>query len=223
MGGIIGSVISAPTVTANTLTSETVTFPSAGLQVVGIVFSGTYISIPLDPTRNAIVPNAGGSWTTSDPGQTVGAMRRVHFTIKGTSLTYSVYSATTTPIICFYYGTPLSGSQPLTNYSGVATAATLSSGSATVSVTFPSGQLKFTGVTATMGAAAASSVLELQWNTAPGLTFTAFVPANLLTSDVLSEDIIPLDMTVQQTLSVAVSAGTGSDKIVVVTYYQYQG
>lgn len=221
---ITGSVLATPTVSAHTLTTPTggLTFPQAGLTVVGIIQSSVYVSIPLDSSRNAILPNCGGNTAQSSPPQTVGTFRPVSWTINGTTLNYSVYSETTSPTICFYYGTPVAGTRPLTAFAGIATASTLSSGSATQTITFPSGGLTLNGVSATMGLVAASSILELEWATSSGQTFTAFIPANILTAERGgTADILPVGLTVAQTLTVSVSQGTGSDVIVSYFFYNY--
>jgi len=221
---IQGSVVSAPTVTALTLTAETVTFPTANLQVVKVIHSAVYVQIPIDSSRVGILPSAGGNTTyaASNGAQITGTGRNVNFPVTGTVLNYSVYSLSTTPVMCFYYGTPVSGSKPLSAYAGVAAAVTLSSGAGSGTFTFPSGDLNMTGITGTMGLVSGdgSGVLEVTWNTSSGRTFNAFILGNMVTQIGGDLDILPLDLTVAQTVAFTITLGTTADKTVIYAYYK---
>lgn len=219
---IVGSVLDEETVVANTLTSFTLTFPQSGLNVVAVFHNCTYISIPLDASRNAILPSAGSGQATY-PARISGVIRRVNFVINGTALNYSVYTGSTTSDAVFYYGTPLTGGIDLKMFAGVAAAVTLSSGAGTGTITFPSGPLTMTGVTVAMGGAAASLALNVSWSTSSGQTFNIYISSRILTnSNGDNSDIIPLALTVAQTVAFTVSKGVGSDLIVLFAYYQYQ-
>lgn len=219
---IVGSVLDEETVTANTLTAFTLTFPQANLNVVAVFHNCTYISIPLDASRNAILPSAGSGQSTY-PARVSGVIRRVSFMINGTALNYSAYSGATTTDAIFYYGTPINGDVDLKVFAGVATAVTLSSGSGTGTLTFPSGPLTMTGVTVAMGGAAQSLALNVSWSTSSGQTFNIYISSRILTnSNGDNSDVIPLALTVAQTVAFTVSKGVGSDLIVVFAYYNYQ-
>lgn len=218
---IVGSVISTPTVSSLVETAETVTFPQAGLTIVKILTNASYVKIPIDASRNAVFPVAGGNPTNSTPeAQISGTGRNVSLPINGTVLSYSVYALTTTPTTAFYYGSALQNAKPLSAYAGVTATATLSGGSGTATWTFPSGGLKLVGITGTMGLAAASQVLQLAFATSPGQTFTAFVLAGLVTQSKDSDDILPMSLPISQTVAVTLSGGIGSDKVVIYAYYQ---
>lgn len=218
---IVGSVVVTPTVSSLVETSETATFPQAGLIVVKILTNATYVKIPIDATRSAIFPSAGGNPTNSTPEfQISGTGRNVNVPVNGTALNYSVYALTTTPTTVFYYGTPLANAKALAAYAGVVALSTLSSGSGTGTFTFPSGGLQITGIAGSMGLAAASQVLQVQFATSPGQTFTAFILAGMVTQSKDSDDILPLSLPVSQTVALTISGGVGSDKVAIYAYYQ---
>jgi hypothetical protein len=216
---ITGSVFDTQSVSANTLTPFTVTFPQAGLTIVAIFHDCTFIQIPLDPSRNAVLPNAGSGQATY-PARVSEIARRVHYTINGTTIAYSVYSGATTTDTVFYYGTALTDSVPLESMAGVVALSTLSSGSGTATLTFPSGGLTMTGFTVCMGGAAASLALRVQFNTSPGQVFDAYVTARLVTTaNGSSSDILPVALPVSQTVALTITLGVGADKVAVVAYY----
>jgi len=220
---IVGSVVVTPTVSALTLTAETATFPQAGLTIVKVLTNGVYLSIPIDSSRNAILPAAGGNptYAATNAAQISGTGRDVTWKLNGTVLNYSIYSLTTTPTTVFYYGTPIPGDKPLANYAGVATTVTLSSGAGTGTLTFPGGGLTMTGISATMGLVSGdgSGVIEISFATSAGQTFNAFIPGALLTQNTSNTDILPVSFPVAQTLAITLALGTTADKIVVYAFY----
>lgn len=218
--GIVGSVLVTPTVSANTLTASTATFPQAGLTVVKIWHGGTYLSIPIDSTKSAIFPSTGGVPGGSATVATLGTGRRVNFAINGTVLNFSILSVSTGPNIVFYYGTPLEKSKPLAAYSAVVAKTTLSTGSGTGTWAFPSGPLKLIGVAASVGQAAASTGIEVAWNTSSGQSISIFVAAASLTQHEGDADIFATDLTVSQQVTTTITLGTGSDVVYTYAYYQ---
>lgn len=217
--GIVGAVLSNPTVSANTATAETATFPQANMTIVKIVHSATYITIPIDSTRTAVLPATGGIIGGSATVATQGTGRLVTFTVNGTVLNYTVKSVGTTPVVVFYYGTPIAGSKPLTAYAGVIAQSTLSTGSGSGTWNFPSGPLKLTGVTAGIGQAAASTAIQIAWNTSSGQSMNVFVVAGSLSQTPTDTDIFPTDLTVSQQVTLTLSGGTGSDVVYAYAFY----
>ena len=221
--GAIGSVITQPEVVANTLTAETVAFPNAGLQVIAIYTSASYISIPVDPSRNAIIANAGSSLVTY-PARSAVISHHVTVPITGTTLAYSICGPETAPTTVFYYGTPFADSQPFTAYTGVVTAITFVAGAATGTLNFPKGDLNFTGITAAFGNVAANTAaaVELVINTATGQSLTVWVTSRLLSGGNGSNgDILGLSLKTQLTVNFTANGGGGAvvDVCQVIAYY----
>jgi len=218
---IVGSVLDSQTVTAHTEKALTLSFPEAGLTVVGVLMNAVYIKVPIDSTRVAVLPMTGGNVTSATPGfQQAGAMRKVNWTLTGQTLNYTTLAAGTNSTVVFYYGTPLTGSLEYKQFSGVVATATLSSGAGSATFTFPSGQLTMKGFAGTIGIAAASQALQAQWSTSSGKTFTAYVLANSITAFDAASDIISLNLPVAQSVTVTLSGGVGSDIVYIYGFYQ---
>jgi hypothetical protein len=217
---IQGSVVDTQTVTTLVEKASTVAFPTNGLTVVGVFFGGQYVKIPLDSSRNAILTNSGANATAGQVTQGEGTMRRVHWTINGTSLNYSGLAKGTSMTVCFYYGSPLPRSIPLAQFAGIVATSTLSSGAGTATFTFPSGNLTMVGFSASSTLTANTAIIEATWATSSGQTFSAFFPMNVLTQSSMNEDIISLSLPVSITVAVTITLGTGSDVVYLYAYYQ---
>lgn len=217
---IVGSVVDTQTVTTLTEGAFTVAFPENNLTIVGVITSGIYIKVPLDSSRNAVLPAAGGKATAGQITQVVSTMRRVNWTINGTSLNYSVLTKGTSVTTCFYYGTALPNSRPLEQWAGIVSPSTLSSGAGSATFTFPAGKLRMVGFTAASSLTANTVIIQASWATSSGQTFNAFVPMGLYTQNGQNEDIIQLDLAVSITVVVTLTLGTGSDVIYIFAYYK---
>jgi hypothetical protein len=202
--GAIGSV----EVTGLSAGAHQVAFPMSGLTIIGIISNGTFVQIPIDSSRIAILPNTQNSETAGN----VFPMRHVHWTMNGTSLNYTTPDNSVTTVV-FYYGSPYADSKPLSSFAAVVASATLSGGAGTATLTFPSGDLNFAGITfidTTAGHDVTGS-----WATSSGQLMTLYYPQVMVKNYL---DITGLSLTVQQTLSITL-AGTGSDVIYVICYY----
>lgn len=177
------------------------------MTIVGMIFDGPYIQIPIDSSRNALIPNTMNGDTTGN----VFPLRRVHWTVNGQVLNFTTVTGTNTVI--FYYGSPYSDSTPLLQMAAVVASATLSSGAGTVTLNFPSGNLKFTGIT-TLDNTGAHTV-ELTWSTSTGQSMDLLFLTPTLKN---YRDIVGLDLVTSTNLTITI-AGTGSDVVYVLGYY----
>jgi len=221
--GAIGSVLTQPTVVANTLTAETANFPSANLMVIGIYTSASYISIPIDPSRNAIIANGGSSLATY-PARSTEIVRRVNIPIHGTTLAYSICGPETAPTTVFYYGSPYTGAKDFTQYEGIVTAVTLAAGLGTGTLTFPGGALNFTGITAAFGNVAANTAAAvlITINTATGQSLAVWVTSRLFSNgNEPNQDVVGLSLKTQQTVTFTLNGNGGAvvDVVQVIAYY----
>ena len=207
---ITGSVVA----TWSSAGAQKVTLPNSGMTIVAINDTGTWLSIPLDPSHQSIIHKSGG---TATPPNGAGFYRRVHFTVKGNELNF--FSPETTGEAIFYYGDgPLADSIPLEQLTAVTAQVTLSGGAGTASLKFPSGELRLTGMSALDETA--DKTIALAFATSTGQTLTVVVPANALSYMSGSNiDIAQLNLVVSETLSVSVT-GTSSDVIDVFAFYQ---
>lgn len=188
--------------------TQTATMPLPNLTIVGIAFNGTCLSIPIDQSRSAFFINTGQS---TAGGMSVKKWHNVTFQVSGTTLNFQTYDAAVTNAT-FYFGTPGEGQLPLAAYSAVRATVTLSSGTGTATLSFPSGNLTLVGISATDVTTAAKDI-TLNWNTSSGQSMTVYLPA--LT---LSDEIVPTSLAVSVSLSVTVT-GNASDVITVIAYY----
>ena len=194
--GIEGSVSSSLSAGSNT-----VTFPRAGIHVVGIgssVAATNYLTIALDATRNALIPfsSAVGPQYYS-----------VDYVLKGTTLTVSSLVAAT---VVFYYSSAGMGGASLDTFAAiVATTTTTAAGTATQTFTFP------TGVSLRAVVMLALTGDSIAFNTASGISFTALkvpTPAGLS----LFLGVGPIAM--QTTLSVTFTS-TAAETAYTILYY----
>ena len=203
MTGIVGSVTNS----ASSAGAQSATLPQAGLTIVGISFEGSqpYITIPIDPSRNAVIPNNFQSAVRT-------VFRKVNWVVNGTLLNYSQPVATATTVT-FYYGTPLNNSKPLAAYAGVVGQVTLSSGAGSVVLQFPSGGLLLTGLDGIDETA--DDAFQESFATSSGQSLFADFGVGRMTD---MADVLPLALTTSQTLTVSVT-GTGTDVIDVIAFY----
>lgn len=218
--GIVGSVVDTEVVVTLTEKALTVAFPTENMTVVKVFHNGQYVGTYIDSSKRAIFPNSGGKATASAITQIEGTGRVVNFNISGTTLNYFGLTIGTSLTTCFYYGTPLDGSQDYTAFAGVVAASTLSSGSGTATFTFPSGNLNMTAFAASSTQTAATTVLQASWPTATGQTFNAFYPMNIVTQLQGNPDFLGLDLKVSITVAVTLTLGVGADVVYLYAFYQ---
>ena len=218
--GIVGSVVDTQVVVTLTEKALTVTFPTENMTVVKVFHNGQYIGTYLDASRRAIFPNSGGKATASAITQIEGTGRVVNFQITGTTLNYFGLNIGTSLTSCFYYGTPLDGSQDYSAFAGVVAASTLSGGAGSATLSFPSGNLRMTALAASSTQTAATTVLQASFPTATGQTFNAFYPMNVVTQAPLNPDFLGLDLAVSITVTVTITLGTGADVVYIYAFYQ---
>jgi len=183
-----------------------ITFPSAGLQIVGIKIGGVapnFFSTPIDATRNAVFPAKNASDT----------LYPVNFTLKGQTLNYVLGG---NPWVTLYYGTgsPFGPARPLDAYAAsVVTWAPSAPGSTTLTMTFPSA-VKLTGIFI----AASAGLMNLTFSTKPGYTFNDFMGA----SDAgVRTDIVPLaDIPAANSVPISVTQNGAASCIIVIYYKQ---
>lgn len=204
--GIVGSV----TATTSSASATTVTLPTSNLTIVGIYSTGgvPYVKIPDTPSTQAIIP-----LTQSTGTGPVTPMRKVHFTVNGNVLNFTP-GGSSSNTFTFYYGTPLPGSIPLKQFRAVVGQGTLSSGAGSATLSFPSGNLKFTGITVGDTTGAHSVTVSFATSTGQTVTLTwgSTNPQDFF-------DIVPLDLPTQLTVTVTLT-GTSSDVINVYGFYQ---
>lgn len=194
--GIVGSVSASLSAGSNT-----VTFPSAGLHIVGIAStpsSNNYLTIALDATRNALIP-----FNTAVGPQ----YYSVDYVIAGTTLTVSSLNAQT---VVFYYAYAGMGGASLDTFAAVvATTTFTAAGSATQTFTFP------TGVSLRAIVLFGVDGDSINFSTASGISLTALkvgTPNGL--SQFLGVGPIPM----QTTLSVTYTA-TAAETVYTLMYY----
>jgi len=153
-----------------------ISLPAADLTIVGITFDDNYLSIPLGPGKNAIIPHMGQGGPRILP---------VHFTPGTNQIT--VFTPTSGAVVVLYYGTPLPGSINLTDLTGVVVSASPSAaGSGSVNVTFP----KAGTITGYSGYVTAS-YCQFTWNTSTGKVLTIYDEA---TEQLGTQNITPLSI-----------------------------
>jgi len=131
-------------VTASQAGQATVNILKAPTELVGLMFSGQYFGIQLDPVRVAYVPNAssGGNELPMIP---------VYYPIAGIQI--NVIYQSSGQVVVLFFGEPLEDSIPLEAYAGVignisVTNSGTSPANLTQSVTlnFPQGALRLIGI-----------------------------------------------------------------------------
>jgi len=186
-------------------TGNSVTFPSAGLTIVGIKVNagaGYYFSTPIDATRNAVFPSKNASDT----------IYSVNFVLKGQTLNYTIGANT---YVTLYYGTgsPFGPPRPLDAYAAsLVTWAPTAAGSTTLTMNFPSA-VKLTGIFAATNVGGSYS-----FTTKPGYSFNDFVAS---TDAGVRTDIAPLaDIPAANSVPISVTASAAGTIIIVIYYKQ---
>ena|SRR2546427_3282810 len=166
--GVSGSVTSAVSSTSVTLPSDKLTL--VGVSVYAQVIGG-YCSIPVDSSRNALIPfcSAIDVTTLKIPTTQImdnNGMWHIHWTPSGSTLNYSGVGLTSGTFV-FYYGTPFQDSKPLENYTGIAVALTTNTSDV---YTFPSGKVRLMGIIDVIGGATTETNQQVRhsWNTGTG-------------------------------------------------------
>jgi hypothetical protein len=206
--GLAGSVFSG----ALTAGNHQISLPQSGLTIVGVALDGPFITVPLDSSRNAILPNSvsGGSGNVVT---FVGPMRRVHWKVNGQTLNFATPG--TSAGVFFYYGTPLEGSKPLESFAGVYGSTTLAAGAGTVQLVFPKGPLRLTGFTV-VDQTTKNAGMTTSWSTSSGQSLTVQRFGSEASNFM---DIVPLDLEAAINLTVSITNGNGTDVVYVIAYY----
>jgi len=167
--GIEGSVTSVVTATS-------VTLPATKIQVIGATVHTADVSghlqIPINSSRNAIFPFRATTATTTATAGGKFNRNEWHFnlTTDGNVLNFTGTGLTNGTFV-FYYGTPFPDAKPLNAFAGVVTSYTTG---ATVTMTFPAGDLQLTGIINIIGSDAGQTNLYVidSWASASGKTIT---------------------------------------------------
>lgn len=194
--------------------SNTVTIPIAGATLIGVLGSGIYyISIPIDATRDAIIPMA------SIGGGNVYGVVPVTSTIKGQTFTYTVANAGE---VVFYFGsgTPIAGqtTRPLSAYSGVVTSTTTVTAGTAVSntVNLPTTvQITAVGVISEISTGATAVV---QFTPGAGFTFTAMSFSNTVGGQPLMQ--LVNNISAATTMAISVTSYTNVGVVLFIVWYQ---
>lgn len=183
---IEGSVL----LNVTTAGDNTITLPASNLTIVGIFHNFPYMKIRISPGMDAIMPNLGTGYRRVLP---------VTFT-PGVNQVF-INSGSATGYVVLYYGTPLPGAKPLSQYSGVvATASPTASGSGTVTPTFPKGTGKLTGFTCYVTA----SYVETYFSASTGKTLYFFDTNN---ERLENDNITPLNVPLADSFTLNYVAG----------------
>ena len=180
---------------------QSVQIPETGAQVVALFCSGP-VTIPISASKYAVFNlNGGGSAPISIPFSAL-----VHFRTDGQTITYTNVTVGNGSVV-FYFGTPFSysgiPSLPLTAFAGILDnlRSYTASVAQTVTFTFPSGNLKITGISFVLGAA---TLVTFSLTTSTGKTINLFYNANMLGGQMA---IIPLtEIESANTLSVSITS-----------------
>jgi len=137
-----------------------ITLPSSDLTIVGFTHDDYYLSVPLGPGKNAIVPPMGP-----------GGPRILPVTFKPGTNQIFISSPQSGKVIVIYYGTPLPGAKNLTDLTGITLPVTTvtAAGSGSVQAVFP----KSGTITGWSGYVSAGYA-QFSWNTATGKTLTIY-------------------------------------------------
>jgi len=180
---------------------NTVNILKAPTTLVGVATNYQYVGIVLDAVRTAYIPNAA-SFGTFSP------IVPVSWSFSG--LQISVVAQASGQVIVLFFGSPMRGSISLDAYSGVLVEVSgTNSGTSTanlntsVTLQFPSGALRLTGV-AYLFASGNSTGDLWSFTTAGGLLISGFAAPNFSLGG--SSVIVPLDdVFTAQSLSVSVT------------------
>ena len=209
-------------VTAPQAGQGTINVLKAPTHLIGMMFTGQYFGVQLDPVRVAYVPNAavGGNELP---------MISVDYPIAGIQI--NVIYQSTGQVVVLFFGEPLEDSIPLEAYTGVlANISVSNSGTApanlsqSVTLNFPQGSLGVIGVSYFV--LDANSAYD-QWvfNTAGGLQITGVSVINVGGGGRFA--ILPLNFVfVPQTLTVNVTAyqvkASSTHQAVIIMYYTFE-
>jgi hypothetical protein len=140
--------------------ANVITLPSSDLTIVGFTHDDYYLSVPLGPGKNAIVPPMGP-----------GGPRILPVTFKPGTNSITISSPQSGKVIVVYYGTPLAGAKNLTDLTGIALPVTTvtAAGSGSVQAVFP----KSGTITGWSGYVSAGYA-QFSWNTATGKVLTIY-------------------------------------------------
>ena len=206
--GVSGSVVA----TVSAAGAQSVTFPQVGLSVVGISSIGIYyISVPIDATRNGVIPFA--SYSGTEPRYT-----KVTWKVQGNIINFTPGAGASAGTIVFYYGTPSSDTPNLTSFSGVSLDYTTSATANTVTsetLTLPSGNLTLVGFAVIYRSS--TETTSVNWSTSSGLEITLYGFVTMVGGNEL---IYPLTgIGVGTTLTLNVASPLASALVSVIAYY----
>ncbi len=176
--------------------AQTVQLPESGDTIVAIA-SGSIMTLALDATRTAILNGLSGAGAFP-------IFTKVTYKTLGQNLTYTNVIGSTIPVV-FYFGTPFAGAKPLSTYAGVFVSNVFAAtGTVILTLTFPSGNLKLTGMSVVTGTTTASYVTAT-FATSTGKQVLIQTPFNVLSNDGIQNDSIVALETVQTSNTLAVS------------------
>jgi len=208
-------------VTASSAGQAQINILKAPSDLIGLMFTGQYFGVQLDPVRIAYVPNVayGGNELPMIP---------VYYPIEGIQI--NVIYQSSGQIVVLFFGEPLEDSIPLEAYAGViANVSVTNSGtsattlSQSVTLTFPQGALRLIGI--------AYLVLDTNsaydiWSfaSAGGLQISGISVINFGGGGRFA--ILPLDFVfVPQSLTVSVTANSvkasSTHQAVIIMYYAF--
>jgi len=209
-------------VTASSAGQAQINVLKAPTDLVGLMFTGQYFGVQLDPVRVAYVPNVavGGNELPMIP---------VYYPIAGIQI--NVIYQSSGQVVVLFFGEPLEDSIPLEAYTGVlANISVSNSGTSpanltqSVTLNFPQGALRVVGI--------AYFVIDTnsaydQWifNTAGGLQITGISVINVGGGGRFA--ILPLNFVfVPQTLTINVTANqvkaSSTHQAVLIMYYVFE-
>ena len=209
-------------VTAPQAGQGTINVLKAPTDLIGLMFSGQYFGIQLDPVRVAYVPN-------SSVGGNALPMIPVYYPIAGIQM--NVIYQSSGQVVVLFFGEPLEDSIPLEAYTGVlANISVSNSGTSPTNLTqsvtldFPQGALRVLGISYFV--LDANSAYD-QWifNTAGGLQLTGISVINVGGGGRFA--ILPLNFVfVPQTLTLNVTAyqvkASSTHQAVIIMYYTFE-
>lgn len=178
---------------------NTITFPKAGLTVIGLQTSANaHLKIPISPSDNAVI--------FSDHNAVCPAIVKFFHTLQSNQM---FITSDQIADVYLYYGTPFPGSKPLTAYKGVfATITPAAAGSGTVTFAFP-GKKQATGIMLTSSA----SYYNVNFNSSVGESIYVYGAPNL------EFGVVPIDVPLPDSLTVNYDANAALSGWIVI-YYQ---
>jgi len=218
MAGVDYSIL----VTASQAGQATINVIKAPTVLVGLMFTGQYFGVQLDPVRTAYVPNTavGGNELPMIP---------VYYEIAGLQL--NVIYQSSGQVVVLFFGEPLEDSIPLEAYAGViANVSVNNSGTSATNITqtvtlyFPQGALRLIGV-AYFVLDTNSTYDTWSFNSAGGLQITGMSVINFGGGGRFA--ILPLNFVfVPQSITVTVIANqvkpSSTHQAVIIMYYMFE-